>query len=306
MNKFPKNIYQVWIQGCDKIKDSRFIENMKNWKDLNKGWDYHCISEIELRNACYSYSEKCGKIYDSLTIMHLKIDLGRYVVLYLNGGMYVDMDAYAYRSLDYSTELSDLISKYENENKQILGLSKLISNTFESYLFVSRSYMLNNAIVIASPRNELLKEFIDNVLDKLQNKDTTLSGGISDTFKVHHSTGPKYFNKFFGTYYDNLHSKSNTINASLSKHSIYIFNPEYFEPCVDKDKCHITGNTVCIHQVERSWLSDSLKGAFKVYYFIRSHIEVVVLLVILVILAIIYKYKDKLPKLNELIKRTKY
>jgi hypothetical protein len=297
MNKFPKNIYQVWIQGCDKVKDSRFIENMKNWKELNKAWDYHCISEVDLRNACYSYSEKCGKIYDSLKIMHLKIDLGRYVVLYLNGGMYVDMDAYAYRSLDYSKELKDLISKYENENKQILGLSKLISNTFESYLFVSRSYMLNNAIMIASPRNELLKEFIDNVLDKLQNKDTTLSGGISDTFKVHNSTGPKYFNKFFGTYYDNLHSKSNTGNASLSKHSIYIFNPEYFEPCVDRNECTITDNTMCIHQVERSWLSDSLKGAFKVYYFIRRHIEVVVLLLILVILAILYKYKHKLPKL---------
>jgi len=299
MNKFPKNIYQVWIQGCDKIKDSRFIENMKNWKELNKGWDYKCISEIELRNACYNYSEECGKVYDSLKIMHLKIDLGRYVILYLNGGMYVDMDAYAYRSLDYSKELKDLISKYENENKQILGLSRLATNSFESFLIVGRSYMLNNAIMIGSPKNDLLKQFIDNVLDKLQDKHRKTShskvfGGISETFNVHNSTGPKNFNTFFGTYYDKLHAKLSTDDNSLSKYYIYIFDHQYFEPCTD-DTCNITDNTICIHQFERSWLPESLRGSFNVYYFIKKHIEVVFLLLILIIFAIIlavkYKYK---------------
>ena len=257
--KFQKNIFQVWIQGCDKIVKKEFNENRRNWMTLNPDWNYYCVSEIELRKVCYAYNELCGNIYDSLKIMHLKIDLGRYVYLYLYGGMYADMDAYVLRSLGHSNEIKDLINSYEIENKHILGLSTIHVNTLESLVVSGGTKVLNNAVMFSSKENPLLKQFIDLVLENIKNMG---SGTGSTFFDVSTLTGPMAVNRFFQKY----------TNANLPGYAIHIFPSTIFEPCAYTQPCDITDNTLSIHKMELSWVPKGINKMMSLYYIVKNNI----------------------------------
>lgn len=271
---FPKNIFQVWFQGCKSIQQEKFKENMSNWKSLNPNWKYSCIDNKALRKACYTYG--CGELYDSLDIMHLKIDLGRYILVYLYGGIYVDMDAYVLRGLDYSEALSDLINKYEVDGKEILGLSRFNSSRFENLIYTGNfsDSMLNNAVLISSPNNTVLKEYIDAVVTKLEGITQFENKGVINQtvnfFNVGNTTGPYFFNTFF--YYKARYSKTDSV--------IKLFDNEYFEPCIYKNGCSITENTISLHDPELSWLPKHVKVLFTTYK-MYSNVTLVILLVLL-------------------------
>src|ERR1044071_2099308 len=99
---FPRIIHQIWFQGCDKVKPL-YKQNMRNWQLLNPEWHYKCHDENSLRTLCYKYSKDAGEAFDSFKFLHQKVDFGRYVLLFLIGGIYVDFDCYPLRSLDSSS-----------------------------------------------------------------------------------------------------------------------------------------------------------------------------------------------------------
>lgn len=269
MPRFPQNIFQVWYQGCNNIQKKEFIENKELWKSLNLTWNYYCLSDEDMSSACKLYSEKCHEIYQSLPLMHMKIDLGRYVLVYIYGGMYIDMDAYAFRHLEYNPKINEIISKYENENKHVLGLSKINLHKFEQAI---SKIEYNNAFMISSPGNPTLKRFIDYILDQCSkyNKDTYLHSSHN---AIQFTTGPYSFNYFF---------RNNKIKDSL----IYTFDSEIFEPCDLNHQCEITKNTIAIHQFEMSWLSPFMKYMSKLYFYLRNR-----WIIMLIIILLIYYYK---------------
>ena len=110
MSCIPKNIFQVWFQGEKNLSNKNFQQNVINWKVLNPEWNYHFVTDAELRTSCKSYSDKCLQTYDNFSVLHQKIDFGRYVLLYLHGGLYVDMDMYAFRSLDKNENISHIVN----------------------------------------------------------------------------------------------------------------------------------------------------------------------------------------------------
>lgn len=271
MSKFPKNIFQVWFQGCSNIPQKEFKDNIKNWKLINPGWNYFCISDEEMKIACKTFSDRCFQIYESLPVMHMKIDLARYVLVYIYGGMYIDMDAYVLRNLEYNETINKIIETYENETKHVLGLSKI--NLYKVEQVIS-GIEYNNAFMISSPGNPMLKRFINYVLDKCE--DYFKFNAIDSSHNaVQFTTGPFSFNSFF---------RNDKIKDSL----FYAFEPEIFEPCDLNHNCNITKNTIAIHQFEMSWLSPFMKFIGKLYFTIRNQW---VVLFVLLILFFYYKYK---------------
>ena len=273
-NKFPKNIFQVWFQGCENIQRQEFVANKNNWKAMNPTWNYHCVSDKEMIEACKLFSDRCYQIYQSLPIMHMKIDLARYVLIYIYGGMYIDMDAYILRNLEYNETINEIIKKYETENINVLGLSKIKLHSLEKT--VSR-INYNNAFMISSAGNPLLKRFINHVLDQCEkykfNHSNTNHNMVSHNV-VQFTTGPFSFNQFFRD------SKSNPESI------IYTFDPEIFEPCDLNHNCQVTKNTIAIHQFEMSWLSPFMRYLGKLYFYIRNQ-----WLMLVVLLMVIYYYK---------------
>lgn len=258
---FPKNIYQVWFQGCENITNKEFVLNKTNWELMNPTWNYYCLSNKDLENACKLFSKECHDIYKSLPIMHMKIDLGRYVYVYLYGGMYIDMDAYVLRNLDSNVLINKIISIYEKENKHCLGLSMLNFYKFEKMI---SGIKYNNAFMISSPKNPLVKKMIQYILEQCKKyKDGSFTYNA-----VQYTTGPISFNNFF---------KTNTNEDSI----IIEFKKDIFEPCDLNHNCQITKDTLAIHQFEMTWVSPFMKYLGKCYFYLRNNWIIIILLIIL-------------------------
>jgi len=268
---FPKNIFQVWFQGCSKVSKQVYAENMKSWMMLNPSWKYSCISDKELRQACAKFSSEALATYDAFDAMHLKIDFGRYVVLYLYGGIYVDMDAYALRSLDTSKDVVDIMSQY-NEHTHILGLSTLNLAYSEALIMVGHTTMINNAIMISSPQNPILKTFIEKIIDRAK----TIKYNVK-WVKISHTTGPNFLNQFVWPYIAN--PPHNVV--------IKLFSNDIFEPCLIPN-CNITDNTISIHSMEITWFPTYLKYLRDLYQYLKLY-STYILFFIIIILIIWYR-----------------
>lgn len=281
---FPRNIFQVWFQGCDQIKNRDLLENSQKWKLLNPSWSYHCVNDYDLKSACQSYSNECRRIYDGLPFMHMKIDLARYVLIYLYGGLYADMDMYILKTLESSTLISSLIEKYEKDGKNVLAISEKETTYLERLIaFFDLGNVYNNAMMFSSPLNPVLKLYIDEVL-KACEPYVNYDPKKGDSYRIiQNTTGPIFFSKFFRKY-----KADNDINNEI------VFMPQsIFEPCDFGNKCHLTNDTLAIHRYEGSWISDFNKKILVLYYtHVKKHLFGIIVLIIASI--IIYKLIRKM------------
>lgn len=275
---FLKRIGIVWFQGEKNITKNQFIENINNWRLINPDWEVVILDDSMLRQICKNYSDDCLKVYDSFDIMHLKIDFGRYVCLWETCGMYVDMDCYAFRSLDQSELFNSFLSKI-NKYDHILGLSKTNTNFFEKLVY---NVSINNAIMVSTFHNPIIKDLIDNIISNNRNfKENKNNSFTENTFSIINSiTGPQMINMFF----DNLNIKKYKERIYIEKFPYYIFEPG--QPFRNFD---IKDNTIALHKYELSWLSPQMKTICKTYYDIIKPYLLVFIIFILIIW-IVYKY----------------
>lgn len=299
---FPKNIFQVWLQGCDDEtikKRKNLYENKHNWELINDNWNYNCISDIDLEHSCKKLSKEFPndlQLKDTLRMynifkkgpMHLRIDFGRYVILFLYGGLYVDMDAYILRKLDNSDTMKEIINMYENSNiDSILGLSLFPVNKLESVFYTGETKMINNAIMIASPYNPILKLLIQSIIKDGLKREEEISDINLNHNLITNLTGPVFVNKFL-----NKLSANPPDNTFFTRNKILYINNKVFEPCAPFSNCDITNDTVSIHQMEMSWISPFTKNMIKFYYWLKNNI-IIILLVILFLSILIHFIRKK-------------
>jgi mannosyltransferase OCH1-like enzyme len=265
-----KNIYQVWYQGCNNIPNEKFKINIASWKQFNPEWKYHCIDDNDMREACKNFSKECLDAYDKTKNMHTRIDLGRLVLLYLNGGIYVDMDMYALRPLSYSKQINDLIS--QTEKPHVLGLSMINLYMFEHYIMNQKSTSFNNASVVSSKGNPIIKELVEYYIGLIMKLDVT-NGGFE---YVNKTTGPRNFNLMI----DSLSRKY--------KDSVYIehLNYDVLEPCDANGVCHVSDNTISLHNFELSWIYPWMRSCIKLYIGNR----ILVFIIVFLIMWLVWKY----------------
>lgn len=95
----PFIIHQIWIQGYDKIPNNlklyhdscRIINN--NFKYMF--WDDKKITKLLLEHFDKEYYE----LYNLYTLPAQKADLARYVIIYIYGGIYLDIDIICRKNL---------------------------------------------------------------------------------------------------------------------------------------------------------------------------------------------------------------
>ena len=257
----PKHLYQVWFQGCENLREEKFKLNVKQWQNLNPEWKYKCLDENDLKEACKTYSDKCLAAFDKTTIMHAKIDLGRLVIVFLTGGMYVDMDMYALRPLSYSSEFNDVV----NNKEEVLGVSVLSKINIIERLITqgTKNVMYNNAIVVCNKGNKIVKTMIEDCIERILVESEDL-----DSFTyISKTTGPWIF--------------SNNVHALSEYNHVHVFSEDTFEPVKISDK------TIAIHDFEMSWITGETKRVCKVY---NKHKNTVYVLLILITLVVLRKW----------------
>lgn len=247
----PKITHQIWIQGFENIPE-KFKKNINALHELNADYKHKQWDEDSLRKECSNYSKECLERFDSFDTMIMKVDFGRYVVLYNYGGVSVDTDMVQIRSIG-NTPGIDTESFIISRQAFPLG--------FIGYL--------NNAIIFSTPKNEILKTIIDTIInDTRKCSDFTLKEVCVDWI-----TGPTFITKIL-----------NTMNKPFM-----ILDNKYYEPCVSLDiMCKIDKDAIMDHKHESSWVSSYLIYLGIIFIFIIKNIVYIIIIFSLLYLYIKY------------------
>ncbi len=262
---FPKIIHQIWLQGKDQIPN-KFLDNIKKIKEMHMNWEYFLWDEISILNLIKNNKYLVDKYYKFI-YLHQKVDFAKILILYIYGGIFIDIDAYTNKNLD------NLFLEYDNYDFVISDLKNLgfISNIS---ICGKLSKCYNNGNFFSKKHSNILEYMINNFKTECNFIDSKIQC-------IHKTTGPLIFNKIINKYL-----KDNTIK---NKSNIKILDYEYLEPCT-MDVCTITNNTYIVHKHENSWINDKIK--LLMHFYVKNYKLVYIILFLIFFLLFYYFYKS--------------
>lgn len=272
----PKIIHQIWFQGEDFIP-KHLVNYQNSWKEKNQDyqymfWDMNSIKDlIKQANVVW-----ITETYDNFPLMIQKIDFAKYIILYLIGGIYIDMDMKCLKPLNSLLELPNM------NNKKVL-LSNLTFDFIQRVIFLLTGNLnirniVNNGIIMCEAKHEIILNTIKYVY---QNKDNFFKNK-SNFLYIFYSTGPLALSNALIDYTNKNKNKLDEIE---------ILHQDYFEGCdlgdIKNNNCKIPEKAIGIHYYEASWNSKNENNLVKYYYFIKDNI----ILIILLLIVLYYLYK---------------
>jgi mannosyltransferase OCH1-like enzyme len=232
-----KNIHFIWVNKHDFTADNaripkKYRKNIENWKKLNPDWKITLWNGPMIHALILSSNNPdLIKLYLSYSPFICKVDLAKLVILGVFGGLYLDMDYYCQRPIDY-----------------LFGITKPIILVKEPYYNLSNyesvkdrfnldKYIVSNAFIYSdkSETANLLLTRLINLFSKHRNNQPN----------VLLTTGPVVFNEFY----------------SLNKEQVILLEPE---GCSQKKT-----DGYCYTTFDNTWCSSDIFNPtiFEDYYF---------------------------------------
>ena len=89
-----KKIHQIWIQGSKHYEETQkeYYKISQSWSKIYPDFEYKLWSEEDFMPLMEKYSVDLPKSYHDAPNFACKADIARYVILYYEGGLYVDTD----------------------------------------------------------------------------------------------------------------------------------------------------------------------------------------------------------------------
>jgi mannosyltransferase OCH1-like enzyme len=190
----PKVIYQTW--KTKKLHPQ--LENIKqNIQNLNPNYKMELFDDDDMdRWIINNCDQQICEAYNKLFVGAAKADLWRYLILYKNGGLYLDIDSIIHKSLDELIQIDD---------------SAIISREANVGYFMQ--WML-----IFEKEHPILKLTIDKCIYNINNPNTTdvvfLTGPGVFTEAIN-ETYSKYIENLWGTNDDELNIITNDKNNDI-------------------------------------------------------------------------------------------
>lgn len=142
----PKIIHQIWIQGYDNLP-TRLRKYHNLCKEINNDfthifWDDDSIKYFLLHN----FDQNCVDTYNQYPIFAQKSDFARYHILYIYGGIYLDMDMICKKNLSVFLKNDFFITSY------------ILPDVFKRYL---------NGIIGSKPLHPVFLIIFDKMNERL-------------------------------------------------------------------------------------------------------------------------------------------
>lgn len=248
----PRIIHQIWLQGSHHIPQ-KFQDNVVMIKEMHPEWHYVLWDEVAILTLIRSNSI-LTETYYKLNYLHQKVDFARYIILYMYGGVYLDMDAYTIKPLD------DIVTQYADYD---LIVSRVNIGKLYSYFMCSLPECLTNSVIIAKKSAYSLARLIDAIISNPG------CGLLTSKYScIQNTTGTDAFSNVITTYGDN----------------VKVLPYEYLEPCI-LGECAVTDKTIVVHKHANSWLPDVL---IRTGIFFHKHQTCVLFIMFLIIGLSIY------------------
>lgn len=270
-NLLKKNIYTLNHMKRNRILNSNIPNKYKLYTskmfDLNPDyyyflWNEKMIEKMLVNNKIWGNNNLIKKLYYHYDLMIQKIDMAKYLILFLYGGFYVDVD------VEFLKPFDALYNKYP---RQGVYLSKSVPFLKEESNFIKRiinfnmdNDFINNGIMISEPRHPFWINLL-NHMSKHKNDNNSILYDYFFNIKVFNTTGPAIV--------------STTAYNSLKKYSdLYILPNKYFEPCVGFDRtCVPTHEAITNHKHNSQWYKISIDKLPVIFQFIFKHFSLIMM-----------------------------
>ena len=136
----PKIIWQTYESEYKDLPPLA-LECANSWQEKNPDWEYKYVSGKERAEfVLNNFGEEWFDIYNSYKTNISKADLWRYMCLYINGGLYADLDILCKESIRHFFDLShDFIASEEPNGP---GYSQMIFASKANSVFLKN--IINN------------------------------------------------------------------------------------------------------------------------------------------------------------------
>ena len=197
----PKIIWQTYEVKHDDLHDNakKIIES---WKFLNKNWEYRYVSGKDRAKFVKEYfGKEWYTIYSSYKIDVMRADLWRYMCLYINGGVYSDLDLMCKKPIESWLNLNS--SFVVSEEPGIPGYTQMIFASEPKSIFLDKilksiknKYYENN--VYDNSLNYITEEvgykiFSKSILECLNKKQKGFVHFVGkDAEKIHYESTKHY------------------------------------------------------------------------------------------------------------------
>ena len=181
----PKKIHQIYFDfyGKDFTDNQLFVQSQNSFKELHKDYEYKLWNEYECEQLIKSNFPEYYNFYVNMRHKIQKVDFARCVILYIEGGLYADLDMICLKRID-------------NLLKNPLVLHN-VKDVHPNYSFIE------NDIMACEQRSQLFKMIIQH---QEENYNTVAAKKIYDIWKIRfilQTTGPKYVSRIVKKYLKN-------------------------------------------------------------------------------------------------------
>jgi hypothetical protein len=149
--KIARNIFQTWET---KNLSTGFTSLTQSWKNNNPNYTYFLFDDDDRKNFIKNnFDENVYKAYCRIIPGAFRADLWRYCVLYIHGGVYVDIDTICFDSIDnFIDENIEFMTPIDLNNCPYYG-----------------KYNLSNGFIASIARHHILMDCIKRIVYNVEN-----------------------------------------------------------------------------------------------------------------------------------------
>jgi len=178
----PKKIHQIYFDFYGKGFESNdiFVQSQNSFKELHKDYEYKLWNEEECEQIVKSNFPQYYSFYKNMRHKIQQVDFARCVILYVEGGLYADLDMICLKSVDPLLEHNIVFHN--------------VKDVHPNYSFIE------NDIMACKKGSELFKKIIEHQED---NYNTVSQKEIYNVWKIRfilQTTGPKYVSRIVKKY----------------------------------------------------------------------------------------------------------
>lgn len=186
-----RKLHFIWVDkydynNTDVVVPTKYRKNAELWKQKNPNWEVkmHTMPDLE-RYIEATNNIDLYNVYSSYKNFICKLDMIRLLILYYEGGLYMDLDIYPSEST-----LDELFSPYSNTQTELILTKEPYCNVknYSGVGYNTDKYIISNAWIYSCvTRNTMLLKLLTLMVENSSKEST----------HILLATGPPIYNQFY-------------------------------------------------------------------------------------------------------------
>lgn len=144
----PHILHQTW-RSTD--LPPAFAQWRQRWIELHPRWEHRFYDDGDIRRIVADRAPHLVPVFEALPRQIVRVDLFRYLVVHLDGGLYADMDMEPYLASD------DLVAA----SGCVLSVEAQVGRRYQARLGYPQPWQMANCIFAAAPGHPFIGALID-------------------------------------------------------------------------------------------------------------------------------------------------